>query len=250
MIARWKWVQQDWTEKTIRKSLWSGSIISPYRLITCSHVLTSEEGHSDNDKYCLIQHDDLNNFHVSYFQLILWETLFLYEALDIAILYIPKTFYKDKHWIYKVENEYIKIDKSKKGLWKEIWILGYPWCTLTFKDWDMRLPLVWNILLRVDKWVLNSSYTNKEWNHFYEFTIQFNPWNSWWPILDVKSWKLIWIIQWYRKSINRINPLEIIKNESDWKKEIIKNIDIQYSYYSIGISTEWLGKVLEEHNIR
>lgn len=247
MIARGKKQTKDWKEMIVRTTLWTWFVVAPHRMITCSHVINdvkNKQIHKDWDTYYIIRHDDNNQVHGMTFTPMMDKEIFLYPEKDLWIIYLDKFFYGDDNKKLKQENEFIKISKEVQSIWTEIWILWYPLCKLTFKDSRLDCPLIWNILLRTDKWVVNCSYKDLKGINYYEFTLPFNAGNSWWPIFDTQTWKLIWIVHGYKKIIIGATPMEI---EYNWEKKKIDNIDS--SYYSIWISVVSILTELEKHHI-
>jgi hypothetical protein len=251
MIVRGKKQVQDWKETINRKTLWTWIIVAPHRMITCSHVLNDDQSnslHVDWDLYYLVKHDDNDSFHINIFTPKLNKELFLYPEKDLWVIYLDKNFYQLGNEIFKLENEFVKISKEIHNIWTEIWILWYPLCNLTFSDWNINSPMIWNILLRTDKWIINCSYKDQTQVNFYEFTLQFNSGNSGGPIFDVKTGKIIGIIQWYRQIPVKILPLEI-EEENNWVKQKHKSFDVHHAYYSRWVSTNSLLEIFAQHKI-
>lgn len=253
LIVRWRSAKEWWKDVIMRQTLWTWVLVSPGRLITCFHVICGEKGkslHNDADKYYLVRHDDLDSRHTSIFWLTLNKNLFLYEKYDLAIMYLEKDFYKSGEKIFKLDNEYVKINKTRQLIGTEIGILGYPHCELTFQDGEMQQPHIGNIILRADRWVINSRYGSWVDQILYnEFTIQFNEWNSGGPIFSTRDGTLVWLVKWYRRIITSMKPVEIEEKTSDWWVKKTKVIDFHTSYYSVWIPVENYLDILKEHQI-
>lgn len=253
LIVRWRLTKEWWKDVIKRQTLWTWVLVSPWRFITCFHVINGEKwesSHNDMDKYFLLRHDDLDNRHISIFWLTLNRNLFLYEKYDLAIIYLDKDFYKSGEKIFKLDNEYVKINKTRQLIGAEIGILGYPHCELTFQDGKIEQPHIGNIILRTDRWVINSRYRSWVDQVLYnEFTIQFNEWNSGGPIFNTNDGTLVWLVKWYKRIITNMKPVEIEEKTSDWWVKKTKVFDLHTSYYSVWIPIENYLDVLASHQI-
>ncbi|MFZ2151444.1 MAG: serine protease [Candidatus Absconditicoccaceae bacterium] len=251
MIVRGKKQIQDGKETINWKTLGTGVVVAPHRMITCSHVINDPQSnslHADGDLYYLVRHDDDDHFHIRVFTPKVNKELFLYPEKDLGIIYLDKEFYQFDNKILKLENEFVKISKDIKGIGTEIGILGYPLCNLGFFNGDVSKPIIGNILLRTDKGIINCSYKDPYQLKFYEFTLQFNSGNSGGPIFDINTGKLVGIIQGYRQIAIKVLPLEI-EEENNGIKQKHKSFDIHHAYYSRGISVLSFGDIFIKHNI-
>jgi hypothetical protein len=245
LIVRWcpaKW----WIQ---RETLWTGVIVWNWRLITCAHVIKWWKWHKNWLLYYFVRHDDLDNWHTSIFNLNDGKNLFIYDKFDLAVIYLEKDFYEDWDKIFKPQNEYVRINKTPQLIWTDIGILWYPHSKLTFINWNLQLPQIWNVVIRADKWVINSKFKTPDWVIRNEFTIQFNPGNSWWPIFSAKNWTLIWLVEWYRNIETNAKPLFIEEALPNWAKIKTKTFNIHSSYYSMWIPVENYLDILKEHDI-
>lgn len=245
LIARWE------SDKNLinRSTLWTWVVVNNWKMLTCAHVIRWWKWHKDGAPYYFLRHDDLDNCHWLIFTLHEWKNLYIYDKYDLAIIYLEKNFYQEWDKIFKPLNECIKINKDIQPIWSDIGILWYPYCNLTFLNSSLQQPHIWNIILRTDKWVINSRFKTPDWIIHNEFTIQFNPWNSWGPIFSANDWTLLWLVQWYKTIMSNIKPLFIEKQLQDWTKEKVETFNIYSSYYSMWIPVENYLDILKEHNI-
>ncbi|MDD3262843.1 MAG: serine protease [Candidatus Absconditabacteria bacterium] len=232
------------------ETLGTGVIVSEGRMITCSHVINGGKGHKDGSLYYFVRHDDLDHRHTSIFNLNIGKNLFIYEKFDLSIIYLEKEFYQSGEKIFKLPNEYVKINKEPQFIGTDIGILGYPYCKLEFMDGDMQKPNIGNIILRTDKGVINGRYRlGKDAVIYNEFTIQFNKGNSGGPIFNTKDGTLIGLVKGYKRILSDIKPIAIDQQMPDGSKKKLGAFDINTSYYSIGVPVENYLDILKEHKI-
>lgn len=184
-------------------SLGTGFLAAQNRFITAAHVVNDEKSgifssHIDGDKYYLLRHDDDDNFHYHICMPTLGKDMFIYPEVDLAIFYLNDSFYEKDGVIFTSKKNYLKISTDFLSIGTEVGVLGYPLSSLTFKDMDINKPLIGDVLLRVDRGVINCRYKESEKLFKYEFTLAFNPGNSGGPIFDVKTGKVVSIVGGFR----------------------------------------------------
>ena len=239
-------------------TLGTGFLAAPNRLITAAHVINDPDlqkdelfRHQEGDRYYLLRHDDVGNYHFAIRDLYIKKQIFVYPELDLAIIYLDEEFYKKKNKIFNKKDNYIRISTDFLPIGSEIGVLGYPLCKLEFNNRDINQPLIGNILLRTDLGVINCRYLTKEKKYIYEFTLSFNPGNSGGPIFDVKTGKLVSIVTGYK--LIPISVKEKIISEEEIKKlKVYKEkafIEVAHTSYSVGFATPSFLEVFKEHNI-
>jgi hypothetical protein len=257
LIARGRTVQTGDDVSINWTTLGTGFLAAPFRLVTAAHVINDpnkpDQHHIDGDKYYLIKHDDSGNYHYRIFEPKLDTDIHLYPEIDLGIIYLDKEFYGNAAQKFADENDFIRISKDFYPIGSEIAVLGYPLCQLTFQDRDLTKPQIGNVLLRVDRGVINSRYRINESVTRYEFTLSFNPGNSGGPIFDVKTGKLISIVHGFRT--NTIQTEEVVLNDETRSQLKIQNYTVPSyiktfsSYYSIGYTTQSFVEAFKAHNI-
>ncbi len=215
-------------EKTQKIWWWSGIIISKdWYIITNKHVVQDP-----NADYTVVTRD-WENYKV--------EKIWLDPVLDIAIL--------------KILNDKSQIPENLQPA--NIWSIKDK-----IKIWQLVIA-IWNALAEFQntatfgiiswKWrTLNPNENNSTYIWLYQTDTAINPWNSWWPLLDI-NWNVIWINTaissfwqniWFTIPINQEfidQTLETIKEK--WK--IIRPF-IWISYVELN---KWLIKNLNIDNI-
>ena len=261
LIVRGKKGEQgiQWT------TLGTGFVASPNRMLTVSHVLDNPaQGeryeHKDGDAYLLIRHDDEFGVHGYQFFPTLEKDMFLHKDADLAVLYLSDDFYAKigDQPVLKKASEYVRVSKDPLPIGSETGILGYPLCELKFEKnqdgvGDINKPLIGDILLRVDKGVINCRYKIPSGYDMYDFTMSFNPGNSGGPIFDATSGKVVALVHGYIHQ--PINIKEVALSNEDKKKLQIHQyvaptfINSLNAVYSKGFAISGLRKILEQHNI-
>lgn len=255
VIARGRKTQLQGKEAINWITLGSGFVAAPNRFLTAAHVIDNPEGeitqHKDGDKYYLLMHDDLNNFHIRVFEPKLNKDVFIYPEIDIAIIYLDDEFYQIKDKIFVNKNDFIRISKDFLPIGSEVGVLGYPLSKLEFDNQDFSHPRIANILMRTDKGVINCRYQTSKDQYLYEFTMDFNPGNSGGPIFDIKTGRVISIVKGF-KSILIANKETVISNETAELFKTYKEkafIETMNANYSFGFATPTYIEVFKKHNI-
>lgn len=259
MIVRGREIEIDKIKRTKWYTLGTGFLVAPNRFITACHVINDLNPakddtcrHKEGDVYYLLRHDDENNIHWSIIsKLQLKKQIFLEETLDLAIIYLEDSFYKNADTIFADKNDFIRIFKDFLPIGSEIGVLGYPLCSLMFNNQDIKQPLIGNILLRTDSGVINCRYQYPNKSYGYEFTLAFNPGNSGGPIFDVKTGRLISIAKGYRaipiKTEENIISEEGLKLLKAYKEKSF--IEVVHATYSVGFATPSFIELFKRHNI-
>jgi V8-like Glu-specific endopeptidase len=220
-------------------SLGTGFFVGKNRFMTCSHVINNPESngekHVDGDMYCLIRRDENGTWHQSPNLLLKNdETLFDYPDSDMAILYIPDSFYSNGNGGYFLHPEhYLPLSKKQVNIGTEVGVLGYPMQQIGFTP-DSKLDIS-GIFIRGDMGIVNTRYylngqSEEDKTHFYEFTMAFNPGNSGGPILDIRTGKVVAMVHAY-KSI----PIQLV-------------IEVR-TLYSVGLDVHNYKQYSENHQI-
>lgn len=237
-------------------TLGSGFIAAPNRYITAAHVINDPAKgelaqHQAGDKYYLLQHDDDNNWHYSIFEPKLDKDIFIYPDIDLAVIYLDEKFYRDGDHIFADRNDFIRISKEFLPIGSEVGVLGYPLCKLKFQERNINKPLIGNILLRTDQGVVNCRYQTPDTNYLYEFTLAFNPGNSGGPIFDIKTGKIVSIVNGF-KSIRISERENVISEEGAKRLKVYKEkafIETLDASYSLGFATPTFLEIFKKHNI-
>jgi len=143
--------------------------------------------HQDGDKYYIIKHDDLDNWHYRILEPKLNQEIFTYPDIDLGIIYLDEGFYTLDGKVFADKNDFVRVSKDYCPIGTDIGVLGYPLCALQFTNRDLAQPKIGDILLRADKGVINCRYRKSEKIANYEFTLSFNPGNSGGPLLNTKG---------------------------------------------------------------
>jgi len=258
MIVRGRKTLIDEKEAINWITLGTGFVVAPYRLITAGHVINdSSKGelfqHQDGDKYYIIKHDDLDNWHYRIFEPKLNKEIFTFSDIDLGIIYLDEGFYALDGKVFVDKNDFIRVSKDYCPIGTDIGVLGYPLCALQFENRDLSKPKIGNILLRGDKGVINCRYRKSEKIANYEFTLSFNPGNSGGPIFDIKTGRLVSIVHGFRSS--RIKIQETVLNDDEIKNLNLKEykekgfIETWHANYSIGYTSSSFVEVFKEHKI-
>lgn len=227
------------------KTLGSGFIAAPYRLLTASHVIDNPEikddsaHHKEGDIYYLLRNDGDDYAHWRMFKRTLNQDLFLYPEIDLAVMYLDEEFYQSGKDTGLTKNHYLAIDEKFLPLGSSVGVIGYPLAELLFADQDITKPLAGNIFLRTDTGVINTRYKTQQGPLVYEFTMMFNPGNSGGPIFNPKTCQAISLVKGYR-SVPIKTEEKIISDEGAKQLKIYKEkayIEVTHSAYSVGYAT-------------
>lgn len=214
-------------EKTQKVWWWSWIIISSdWYILTNKHVVADT-----NSEYSVVT-ADWDNFVVN--------KIWLDPVLDIAILKIV-----DENWQIPdnlvtaniiSSNSKVKIWQFAIAIWNALaqfentatfWIISWKWRSL--EQWSNDSVYIW----------------------LYQTDTAINPWNSWWPLLDI-NWDVIWINTaissywqwiWFSIPINKefVNTtLDILKNEGKIERPFVWVVYVEMNK-SIA-KNQWLWK--------
>lgn len=258
MIVRGRKTLIDNQEAYSWTTLGTGFVVAPYRLVTAGHVINdTTKGeifqHQDGDKYYIIKHDDLDNWHFRILEPKINQEIFIYPDIDLGILYLDEGFYTLEGKVFADKSDFVRVSKDYCPIGTDIGVLGYPLCALQFKNRDPAQPIIGDILLRTDKGVINCRYRKSEKIANYEFTLSFNPGNSGGPIFDVKTGRLVSIVHGFRSS--RIKIQETILSDEEIKNLNLKEykekvfMESWHATYSIGYTSSSFIDVFKEHKI-
>lgn len=234
-------------------SLGTGFIAARGRFLTCAHVVSNPKSkdpmgaHKDGDKYVLVRRVDGGDTHVSaQISAELNMQLFIYPECDLAVLYLPESFYKrDKNSYFVHPDQKLKITTSTRGIGASVGVLGYPLQTL-LPDENGALN-VQGVMIRADMGIVNIRYNNNS-IETYEFTIAFNQGNSGGPIIDAKTGHVVGIVHASRTHVSGIHDMDINEaQKKDWGVEELR-IPIAATY-SIGIATSNFADIFKQHQI-
>lgn len=237
-------------------TLGTGFVAAPNRLLTAAHVIDNpilgeNAKHIDGDKYYFLMHDDENKFHIRVFEPKLDKQIFIYSDIDIAVIYLDDEFYQVGDKIYANKNDFIRISKEFLPIGSDVGVLGYPLTKLEFENQDFGKPKIADVLMRVDRGVINCRYQVSENKYLYEFTLTFNPGNSGGPIFDTKTGRVISLVKGYKTiRINEkevIIPTEGLNKLKEYKEKAF--IEVLNANYSFGFATPTYFEVFKKHNM-
>ncbi|MFA5069739.1 MAG: serine protease [Patescibacteria group bacterium] len=237
-------------------TLGTGFVAAQEKLLTAAHVVSNTQKdessqHHDGDKYYLLKHDDDNSWHYRIYEPKINKDLFIFPEIDLAIFNLDKEFYQVDDKILADRNDFVRISKDFLPIGSEVGVLGYPLCKLDFANNDLSKPLIGNILLRVDKGVINCRYQTSKDKYLYEFTMAFNPGNSGGPIFDIRTGRLVSIVSGYK--VIKINEKEVpITDEGKKLLKIYKEqayIETLNASYSFGHATPSFLDIFRNNNI-
>lgn len=237
-------------------TLGSGFVAAPHRLITAAHVINDpslgkEATHQAGDQYYLLRHEDNDSWHIRVFEPKLDSEMFIYPDIDIAIIYLDEKFYQDGNRILANKNDFIRISQEFLPIGTEVGVLGYPLSKLVFENHDFNKPKIADVLMRVDKGVINCKYQISKDKYLYEFTMDFNPGNSGGPIFDIRTGRAMSIVKGF-KTIPIANKENIISAEFAKSLKTYKEkafIETMHANYSFGFATPTFVEVFKKHNI-
>lgn len=235
-------------------TLGSGFVVAPNRFLTAAHVINNPNRslgqHLEGDKYYLLRNDG-ENVHCTIFEPRIDKEIFLYRDVDIAVIYLDDNFYQIGDKVYADKNDFIPVSEKFLPIGSMVGVLGYPLCKLAFENKDFRRPKVRNVLLRVDKGVINCRYQTSATSYLYDFTMVFNPGNSGGPIFNVETGELISIVRGFKNI--KIAEREIIIPDKKLKKlKTYKEnayIEALNATYSFGFATPTFLNVFRDNNI-
>ena len=237
-------------------TLGSGFVAAPNRMITDAHVINDPQKgelmqHKEGDLYYLLQHDDDDNSHGCIFEPKLDSEIFLYPDFDLGIIYLDENFYKAGEKVSVDRNDFIRISSKTLPIGSEIGVLGYPLCKLEFEDQNLSKPKIENVIMHVDKGIVNRKYQIPKTTWIYEFMIPFNSGSSGGPIFDVRTGEAISLVKGFKPI--RISQKEVPISEEETKQlKIYKErayIETLYTKYSLGIAIPSFWEILKKHEI-
>jgi hypothetical protein len=221
----------------------SAFIAAPHRMITASHVIENPfdkdemAHHKTGDVYYLLRNDG-DIFHYRTLSLRLNQDLFLYPQIDVAVIYLDEEFYKSGASVGLSKDDYIRIDTRFLPIGASVGVLGYPLSQLTFAGANINRPQVGEIILRADAGFINTRYKTATQSK-YEFTMAFNPGNSGGPIFDLKTGKLVAIVNGFRaipiRLDEKIIPRELLDKLKSYQEK--SYIEVLHATYSVGTAT-------------
>lgn len=259
LIARGRNIDEDNPDRLNFVTIGSACVVAPNKMITAAHVINNPNApsplatHADSDSYYLIRHDDENNWHAAIVQLTLDTNLFIYPDLDLAIIYLPDSFYEGNQQVFALKDDYIRIDPNFRTIGTDVAVLGYPLCVLNFEEEQLDKPMVGNILLRADAGIINCRFRTASEIAKYQFTMPFNPGNSGGPIFNWRNGQLLSIVQGYDAIAVNIKeqPLNAEQKQDLGIEDYTEDsfIDVIHAIYSNGFATHSFVNAFKEHNI-
>lgn len=213
-------------------TLGTGFLAGRARLMTCAHVINSQEPggdkHRDGDVYCIAQRNEDGTWYKSFIKPVLNETLFVYEDVDMAVIYLPDDFYTNDAGEYvQHPDRYLELARTPLGIGTDVGVLGYPMQAITFTP-DGNDVDIGNLLIRADRGVINTRYIEASKVQYYDFTLSFNPGNSGGPIVDVKTGRVIGMVHGYN-SVPIHVAKEMIPIDGGAPQEVLSVIRALYS---------------------
>lgn len=233
------------TTKSHFTTLGTGFLAGPGRFITCSHVMDNkDESHTDGDKYLLIQKDEFGKFYRDVVELVLGESLFTYPDKDVAIVYLPESFYMQGDVYLRDPNDHLILSNRHKPIGTEVGVFGYPLQTVIVNNNEIDMD---DISIRVDKGILNSG-REIDGVQVNEFTMAFNPGNSGGPIIDCATGEVIAFVESYTSI-----PIRFAKDQipASQQEELGAEFAITAvrALYSRGFCTTNLRDISSEHSL-
>lgn len=242
--------QFNWT------TLGSGFLAAPNRLVTAAHVIDDpDKGPTmkpePGDIYYFIRHDDEGNWHTTTAPLNVDKEIFLRKDVDLAVIYLPDSFYSNGKQVFADKNDFIRVHQEFLAIGSDIGVLGYPLSKLDFENRDITKPKIGDILLRTDKGVINCRYITAPDQFLYQFTLAFNPGNSGGPIFDVRTGRLVSIVRGFQVVPIGTREIEISEDEKKTFKhyEGQSYIDSFKATYSLGFATPSFISFFRDHNV-
>lgn len=244
--------------QTTYTTIGTGFLCSPNKMMTCAHVMSNKEStepmshHADGDHYFLLSIDDNNKKHLHQIELTVGKNLHIYPEIDMAVITLDDGFYYSGKKVNVSKNMYLRLNTEKLKLCEDVAILGYPvQGNGLVIDPNTGQVNTGNIMIRADKGVVNTTYSDSSDNGVckYEFTMNFNPGNSGGPILDV-SGNAVAIVHGYKsfpiKTITEEYP--VIDPETKIESKINQQATIRATY-SIGYSSVNAVALIKEHGL-
>lgn len=232
--------------KSVFTTLGTGFLAGRHRLVTCAHVMDNkDESHLDGDRYLFIQRDEFGTYYRDVVELRLDETLYIYENIDAAIIYLPDSFYMYDGSYIRDPDDYLKLSASIHPIGTEVGVFGYPLQSVLIQDNEINMD---DIYIRVDRGILNSG-KNIEGVVVNEFTMAFNPGNSGGPIVDSASGKVIAYVESYTSI-----PIKFAKENIP--EHLREDLGCDYTVtavralYSRGFCTTNLKAIATQHGLK
>jgi Trypsin-like peptidase domain len=233
----------------------TGFLANKGRMVTAAHLFENPVDpnplaqHQDTDTYYLIRNDHEGDVFGTILVFTKNQTLFLDVAIDAAVLYLPDQFYADGNKVLNNSSSFFRIAPQRFSIGTEVGVFGYPLAQLTFENRDVRQPKVGEMVLRVDRGVINAGFDVPSIGRMYEFTMAFNPGNSGGPIVDVRSGRFISIVKGFRSFTVAVTEKDVPPGLTLKKYTEQSYLDSAVATYSSGVATVSSAGFLAQHGI-
>ncbi len=233
----------------------TGFLSNKGRMVTAAHIFKDPNNphplgqHQDSDNYYLLRNDHEGEGFAFVFKLTLNQTLFLDQPTDTAVIYLPDNFYGAGGVVHNRSSSFFRVATHRLSIGTDVGVFGYPLIQLEFENRDVTKPKIGDVILRVDRGVINAGFDIPNVGRIYEFTMSFNPGNSGGPIVDIRTGRFISIVKGYR-------PVTIDVVEKDVPQGLQVKAYSEKSYleprtatYSQGVGTVSTAAFLAQHGI-